>query len=67
MALSNQQLQDRVEAIETSLNDLQTAVNNLATKKQMQALVNIRQNEIIDLQDRVTSLESQIKILQSAT
>jgi len=54
----------RIEAIENALNDMQTAVNNVATKGQMKALLTLRQNEIDDLQSRVESLEAQIKVLQ---
>jgi predicted nuclease with TOPRIM domain len=66
MALSNQQLQDRIEAIEAAINDMQTALTNIATKQQMKSILNVRQSEIVDLQTRVTSLESQIKVLQEA-
>ena len=36
----------RILAIETKLNDVQDALNLLATKKQLKSLLNIRQNEI---------------------
>lgn len=65
MALSNQQLTERVEVIEAKLNEIQLALNALATKAQLKQLVNIRQAEIEDLKVRVTSLESQIQALQA--
>lgn len=64
MALTNAQLQCRVEAIELKLNEIQTALNNLCTKRQMQALLTIRQTEIDDLKLRVENLEEEIAILQ---
>ena len=57
----------RIQAIENKLNDLQTALNNVASKKQMKALTQIRQAEIEDLKQRVTTLESEIAVLQAAT
>jgi hypothetical protein len=55
----------RIQAIEKAVNDLQTALNALATKAQMKQLLNIRQSEIEDLKTRVAALESEIQILQS--
>lgn len=54
----------RIQAIESAINDLQTALNALATKAQLKQLLNIRQSEIEDLKARVASLESQISLLQ---
>jgi hypothetical protein len=65
MAQSNDQLQVRIEAVEAAINDLSTAINHLVHKKQLLSLTNIRQSEINDLQTKIISLESQIKILQS--
>jgi len=56
----------RIEAIEKMLNDLQLAVNKLATKGELRASVMVRQKEIDDLRVRVTALESQLAALQSA-
>jgi hypothetical protein len=55
----------RLQAIETALNDIQTAINALATKTQLKQLLNIRQAEIEDLKQRVSSLETQILVLQN--
>lgn len=65
MALTNSQLLDRIVEIEETINTLQTALNNLASKKTMNQILAIKQKEIEDLKSRVTSLESQISILQS--
>lgn len=62
--MSEQTLLDRIEAIELAMNDLQTALNALATKAQLKSFVNIRQSEIDDLRERVASLEAQILALQ---
>lgn len=57
--------ENRIQAIEAKLNELQLALNALATKAQLKQLVNIRQSEIEDLKQRVSSLESQIQALQA--
>lgn len=66
MPLTNAQLQERIEAIENKLNEIQVALNNLATKKQLNQSVNVRQSEITDLQTRVSDLESEVQTLQSS-
>lgn len=66
MSLTNDQLEDRIIAIEAVVNDLQTAVNLLATKAMLKQLVNIRQAEMDNLTTRVAALESAVKLLQSA-
>lgn len=55
----------RIQAIESAINDLQTALNALATRAQLKQLTNIRQNEIEDLKARVTALETQVSVLQN--
>ena len=55
----------RIETIEDIINKLQIAINNLASKKQMQQLLLLKQNEINSLIERITALESQITILQN--
>ena len=54
----------RILAIEKKLNELQTAMNNLVSKRQMKALANVRQADIEDLKTRVKALESQVAALQ---
>jgi polyhydroxyalkanoate synthesis regulator phasin len=56
----------RVLAIEDMLNKLQIAVNNLASKRQLSQLTMLKQSTIDNLVERVTTLESQIKTLQSS-
>ena len=68
MALSTAEatsIEARFQAIENKLNELQIAVNNLATKAQMKSLLNIRQAEIEDLKTRTTVLENKVAILES--
>lgn len=55
----------RIETLETVINDLQVAVTNLMSKQQMRQLLLIKQKEIDALTVRVASLESQIDVLQS--
>ena len=66
MSLTNDQLQARIEAIETVVHEVQTAINNLASKSTLNSLLNIRQTEIDDLTTRVIALESKVAILESA-
>lgn len=54
----------RINAIELMLNKIQTAINNLASQKQLRSIVALKQNEINDLTSRVVALEQQVAILQ---
>lgn len=65
MALSNDQLLDRIVVIEQKLNEIQTALNNVPSKVQMKALLSLRQSEIETLKEQVATLESEIQALQS--
>lgn len=65
MSLSNDQLLDRIVAIENKLNQIQIAMNKLATKAQMKALLQIRQSEIDDLQTEVADLKVRVADLES--
>lgn len=56
----------RIQVIETKLNEIQTALNQLATRLQLKSLLNIRQAEITDLQERVAAVESQLAVLQAS-
>lgn len=49
---------NRITAIETKLNEIQVALNNLPTKTQMKQLLALRQAEINDLKQRVEALEA---------
>lgn len=64
MSLTNDQLLDRIVAIEDTLTTIQTALNNLAAKKTLNAAMGLKQQEIEALKSRVTELESQISALQ---
>ena len=55
----------RIQAIELTLNDLQTAANKMLTRQQGKALLNIRQQEIIQLQEDLETVKSQLAILQA--
>ncbi len=54
----------RIQSLEKKVNDLQTALNNVSSTKQMKTLLTIRQAEIEDLKTRVSILETQIQTLQ---
>lgn len=67
MPLTEQQidaLYQRLNVIEAAIDDLKVAVSNLASVKQLKQLNIIKQNEVIDLKERVTALESQVLTLQ---
>ncbi len=60
MALSEAEgnaIENRFLALESKVNDLQVAINNLATKAQLISLLAIRQGEINNLTDQVGQLE----------
>lgn len=55
----------RVQAIETKINEMQTAINKLASRAQLKQLLNIRQSEIVELQQTVADLQSEVEALQA--
>ena len=55
----------RITAIETEIVELTTALHALATRKELKNLLSIRQKEITDLTNRITDLETQVKLLQA--
>ena len=63
MALTTDQ---RLTALEDALTALQVAIVNLASKKQLQELSLLKQQEVNDLQTRVTQLEATIQIIQDS-
>jgi uncharacterized coiled-coil DUF342 family protein len=65
MSLTNDQLLDRIVEIEEMLNDVQTALNNVASKTTVKNLAALKQQELEALRERVTTLESEIRILQA--
>ena len=64
MALTSEE-QVRIQAIETKLNEIQTALNNVASRAMVKQLVNHRQSEIIELHEEVANLKTQIATLQA--
>ncbi len=57
----------RVEAIEKVLNKVQEAIKNLASQQQLRSLAALKQTELNDLKNRVTSLETAIALLQKGS
>ena len=66
MSLTNDQLLERILAIEATINDMQTAVNSLATKQQLKQFVFLRHQQAAEVETRVTDLETAIALLQSS-
>ena len=64
MALTNQELTDKVEAIVKAINDIQVAITNLAAKKQLEQLNFLNQREISDLKDRMAAAEADIQFVK---
>ena len=64
-ALSNQELTDKLDAMIKVINDIQVAMTHLAAKAQLRQLTLLNQTDINDLKNRVSSLETQIAILQA--
>ena len=65
MALNNTELTTHILAIEEKLNEMQIVINNLASRRQMKNILNVRQAEIDVLQTEVLSLKSQVALLQA--
>ena len=57
--------EQRIETIEEVLNNANTAISNLASKKQMSQLILVKQAQIDSLTERVAALESQLQVLQN--
>ena len=47
----------RIQSIENTVNDLQNSLNSLATRKQLIQLLNIRQADILELQQEIEEAE----------
>ena len=56
---------DRITALEKFVEQLQTVVNNLASKQQVRQLLLLKQQEITDLEARVTELERIVSLLEN--
>ena len=65
MALTDAQVQVRIEELESKANEIQVALNNLATRRQLNASMLVRQKEITELQQLTTTLQSEIEALQA--
>jgi hypothetical protein len=58
MALTNSQLQARIETIELWINTLQTSLNNTATRREMKNLIAVVSSQVSSLQDVVGTIDS---------
>jgi hypothetical protein len=58
MALSDSQLQARIEQIELWINTLQTSILNLATRRELKNLMALTSAQVTSLQDQVGNLDS---------
>lgn len=56
----------RIQRIEQKLNDVQTALNNVAPKRMVKSLSNIRQAEIDDLKTAIAELTQRVTDLENA-
>lgn len=65
MALTNAELK-RITAIEEAINNLQIAVNNLATKQMVRQLELLRQQDLDSLQAQINEVEAIVQVLQNA-
>lgn len=63
MSLTDDQ---RLDALEEAVSQLQTIIVNLASKKQLKQLSLLKQQEIETLEARVTQLEATVTIIQDS-
>ena len=63
MALTDDQ---RLDALEAAVTQLQSVIANLASKKQLQQLSLLKQKDVDDLGDRVTQLEVTVQLIQDS-
>ena len=68
MSLTNLQLEERILAIEDTLNTIQTAISMLATKRQVKTLYTIDQTDTTSGIDetRALSIETSLNDMQTA-
>jgi cell division protein FtsB len=65
MALSNEELEAKIDFLTKVVNELQIAVqHNLASKMQLRQLTLLKQKDIDDLKNRVTDLEAEVNLLK---
>ncbi len=58
MSLTVDQLLDRVVVLETALNDIQTAMNNLASRRDVKNLFAVLNNQLEDISSRSTEVDA---------
>lgn len=58
MALTNEQLQNRIEVIEKWINQLQTGLNNTASKRTLSNSIALITSQISSLQDVIGTVDS---------
>jgi hypothetical protein len=58
-------MEERLQAIEQAINNLQISLNSLVTKSELTAGINIKQDELDYLRVKLDSLKSQVSLLQA--
>ncbi len=58
------QMQDRLQKLELAQGQTNIALGNLASKRQLNHILTLFTNQITELQDRISNLESQIEVLK---
>ena len=58
MALTNSQLQSRIECIEQWINVLQTSLNNAPTRRELKNLVALLSQQVTSLQDQIGNIDA---------
>jgi len=67
MSLTNEQLEERILVIEQKLNEMQTAINNMAPKRMVKALSVVQQQPTeTDVEQRLVALETKDNEIQTA-
>lgn len=64
MPLTNQELEDKVNALTKAVNDIQVAITNLASRKQLEQLNFLNQKEISELKDRLSVVEAELQFVK---
>jgi len=64
MALSNEELEEKIDFLTKILNNVQVAITNLAAKEQLKQLTLLKQKDIDDLKNRVSDLENEVSLLK---
>jgi hypothetical protein len=58
LALTNSQLQSRLETLELTVNDCQTALNNVATRRELKTLMALIEAQVSSLQDVIGTVDA---------